>query len=148
MRKDFKLKSVKRILDANINRLKEGIRVCEEICRFALKSPAATQELKRLRHAVDRSIKRLPLKGLIRARDSGKDIGRRIYANELKRNSLSDILFANIQRAKESLRVLEEFTKLVDKKAAVEFKEIRYFLYATEKKIAGKVAALGGLNKK
>jgi hypothetical protein len=38
---------------------------------------------------------------------------------------------------KESVRVLEEFTKLINKGLAVRFKELRYDIYELEKKAAG-----------
>jgi len=126
---------VNRIIDANINRIKEGLRVCEEICRFILDSPKLTGDFKKLRHDVENAIKHLPDKlALVNERCSCKDVGKNIYVNELKRDCYKDIFFANIQRSKESVRVLEEFSKLINKKAAIEFKEIRYLLYEAEKK--------------
>ena len=41
-----------RILDANSNRSREGLRVCEEVARFVLNSHPLTKDLKRLRHAI------------------------------------------------------------------------------------------------
>lgn len=133
---------VKRIIDANINRFKEGIRVCEEVSRFILEDRPLTASLRNLRHSADAAIRRLPKNAIIRCRDSARDIGRKLYGGELRRKGAADILFANIQRAKESLRVLEEFSKLASKKAAIEFKEARYRLYSIEKRIAEKTAGL------
>ena len=143
MRKNSNSGPVKRVIDANINRFKEGLRVCEEISRFLLENPSITASLKKLRHAADSAIKRLPVRDLLKERDSDKDVGRKICVNELKRETCEDIFFANMQRAKESLRVLEEFSKLFNKKAALEFKEIRYSLYSAEKKIVQKIAGSG-----
>ena len=42
-----------RIIDANLNRSREGLRVCEEVARFHLSSPQLTRELKSVRHAVN-----------------------------------------------------------------------------------------------
>jgi len=141
--KPFKPQKINRILDANINRIKEGLRVSEEIARFILDDPGLTRELKRARHSINRAVECLPgSKRLLLERDSEKDVGKEIYAGELKRKGISDIFFANMQRSKESLRVLEEFSKLLDKKAAVSFKKIRYALYEIEKRAAKKVAAL------
>lgn len=127
-------RGINRIIDANINRLKEGLRVCEEISRFILDNQRLMREFKKIRHDVDASLKRLPAKSeLFNGRNVYTDTGKSIYINELKRNSYQDIFFANIQRAKESARVLEEFSKLIDKKTAIKFKDIRYLLYITEK---------------
>jgi thiamine-phosphate pyrophosphorylase len=134
-------KDINRILDANINRLKEGLRVCEEIARFILNSRSLTSELKSLRHRVDSLTHRLPrnLK-LLKARNSLEDIGRNIHhPNELKRKNYTDIFLANMQRIKESIRVLEEFSKLIDTDIALQFKKIRYSAYELEKKILRKL---------
>lgn len=136
--------AVNRILDANINRLKEGLRVCEDITRFLLSDKALTKDFKSIRHRIDGLLDKPPLfrAAMIMMRQSGKDVGRKIYAGELKRKDIGDIFFANIQRAKESLRVLEEFSKLFGKKSAVKFKEIRYGIYEIEKKAARRLSAL------
>jgi thiamine-phosphate pyrophosphorylase len=138
-----KTESVNRIIDANINRLKEGLRVCEEIARFILNSPRITSEFKKIRHEIDAAVKRLPAPiDLLKERESRKDVGRNIYINELKRRNFQDIFFANIQRVKESVRVLEEFTKLINKNLAVSFKNIRYNIYEIEKIAAKGISAL------
>ena len=67
------------------------------------------------------------------------DVGKKIFVNELKRENFKDIFFANIQRVKESVRVLEEFAKLRQKSAALKLKKIRYALYELEKKILPKI---------
>ncbi len=132
--------NIKRIIDANLNRANEGLRVCEEITRFILESYELTSRLKMVRHEISAAAKSLPAKiVLIQQRNAQKDIGKNIYANELKRKNVHDIFFANIQRVKESLRVLEEFSKLIDTRIAVRFKKIRYIIYELEKKIAQKL---------
>ena len=125
-----------RILDANINRAKEGLRVCEEIARFVLDHPGLTQGFKKIRHEMDAAVRGLPGAplALLRQRNSPADVGRKIHAYELKRKNFSDIFYANIQRVKESARVLEEFSKLLSAKAALRFKKIRYGVYEIEKK--------------
>lgn len=138
-----KIKEINRIIDANINRAKEGLRVCEEISRFILSSSKLTAEFKRIRHKISALAEFLPCASqLLQERETSSDVGKNIYINEFKRKNLMDIFFANIQRTKESVRVLEEFSKLINKKAALEFKKIRYVVYETEKKTAAKVFAL------
>jgi thiamine-phosphate pyrophosphorylase len=136
---------IERIIDANINRAKEGLRVCEEICRFTLEHQEITRRLKRLRHKLaDLSAGLSCREELLAARQSKADIGRRIHTGELKRRGIKDIFFANIQRVKESLRVLEEFSKLKNVKSALGFKKVRYDVYECEKKITAKIAPLSG----
>ncbi|MGE5197452.1 MAG: thiamine-phosphate pyrophosphorylase [Deltaproteobacteria bacterium] len=132
-----------RIIDANINRAKEGLRVCEEVTRFILESRALTQKLKKARHKIDLLLRYLPAKAkLLQCRKAGTDVGRKIRGREFERKDFQDIFFANIQRVKESLRVLEEFAKLECAKAAAGFKEIRYDIYEIEKKIIKKFPSL------
>lgn len=140
----FKTKIINRIIDANINRAKEGLRVCEEITRFILNNRKLTAEFKKIRHKIDAIIKRLPEVPLdvLKARKSLSDVGKDIYINELKRRNFSDIFCANIQRVKESVRVLEEFTKLKNINLAIKFKKIRYVIYEIEKKTAKRIASL------
>jgi thiamine-phosphate pyrophosphorylase len=132
---------INRIIDANINRAKEGLRVCEEITRFILNNRALTSEFKNIRHKIDTVVRGLPGSFLDRleARISDRDVGQKIYGKELKRKSLADIFLANMQRVKESIRVLEEFTKLINSKCAVKFKKIRYAVYEIEKKAVKKI---------
>jgi len=128
---------VLRIIDANINRAREGLRVCEEVTRFIIESPGLTRGFKGARHAFKlTSQKLLSIKELLEKRNSVGDIGRVIYGDELKRKNYQDIFYANIGRAKESIRVLEEFAKLKNKNTAVAFKKIRYRIYELEKKTA------------
>jgi len=119
------------------------MRVCEEISRFILEDKRLTTEIKSIRHRVHvLSAKFFKNVLLLKNRDSLSDIGRDIYANELKRRNISDIFFANIQRVKESIRVLEEFTKLVNINCAIALKKLRYEIYDIEKKAVKKIAAL------
>ena len=140
-------KTIKRIIDANFNRSKEGLRVCEEITRFILNDRGLTEELKNLRHQLNTILKNIPLTGkeLLKARNSLEDIGEDIFINELKRKNVNDIFFANLQRVKESVRVLEEFSKLIDRKSAISFKACRYAIYELEKKAVRKISALYNL---
>jgi hypothetical protein len=128
---------IDRVIDANLNRTYEGLRVCEEIARFILNSRVLTSELKNARHQVSLIARNERVfANLIRQRKSLQDPGKEIYGNELKRKDYRDIFFANIQRAKESIRVLEEFGKLKSANSAIRFKRIRYQIYEIEKKIA------------
>jgi thiamine-phosphate pyrophosphorylase len=138
------LQGIDRIIDANINRLKEGLRVCEEIARFILNNHMLTTEFKKTRHKIDWVMKGR-FSDLIKSRKSLSDVGRKIHIEELKRQNIKDIFFANIQRVKESIRVLEEFAKLKDKNIALGFKKLRYNIYEIEKKVAKKITSISNL---
>lgn len=122
-----------RLLDANFNRAKEGFRVCEDICRFILNDAQKTAAFKTLRHRLTKIVEGLPFEALIKSRDVEGDIGKKSLKTELQRKDVADIFYANSQRIKESLRVLEEFVKLSDKNFSSDIKEIRYKIYELEK---------------
>lgn len=130
-----------RIIDANLNRSREGLRVCEEIARFVLNDRALTNEFKTLRHGITNSIRYYParLKEIVSARDSEKDVGKARNPLERRRCNCKEISLANLERVKESLRVLEEFSKLLDKKIADRFKRFRFKAYDIEKRLIARI---------
>jgi thiamine-phosphate pyrophosphorylase len=74
---------------------------------------------------------------LIEARGAEKDVGRELYTKrEGKRGNIQDIFRSNMKRAEEAVRVLEEFSKLLDPMMGQKFKAVRFKLYSLEKKIA------------
>jgi thiamine-phosphate pyrophosphorylase len=128
-------KGVYRIIDANLNRVMEGIRVCEDIVRFSSDNEQLTRRLKDLRHEIFNAIKDLReehLQELVSSRDLN-DVGMRSTESEKNRKNLVDLFLANTQRGKESLRVLEEVMKLFDQELSQKFKEYRFKLYDIEK---------------
>ncbi|MFH1678668.1 MAG: thiamine-phosphate pyrophosphorylase [Candidatus Omnitrophota bacterium] len=137
--------SIFRVLDANLNRTTEGLRVCEEVIRFLLNDRELTAKFKEARHRILKITGAAARKKYIETRDSKADVGRKSLRGELKRSSSQDIFFANMQRVKESVRVLEEFYKLIDIKAAVKLKRIRYQAYEIEKKAALKLPAISDI---
>ncbi len=124
-----------RIIDANINRGKEGLRVCEEIARFHLKSRNTTKQFAHLRHELTTLVKvsRLDKKKLIKERDAAGDVGKTTCLCPRK-DTFKEIFIANSQRTKEALRVLEEFLKLFDPFASKKFQKLRFQVYDLEKK--------------
>ncbi len=121
-----------RLLDANLNRLREGIRVIEDIFRYIFNNKEISSQLKTLRHQsrIDN------YSDLLSSRDIQNDVLKASHKSELNRENLDSILIANFKRAQESARVLEEFGKLIDATTSDRFKSIRYELYHLEKSIA------------
>ncbi len=128
-----------RILDANFNRTKEGLRVCEDVCRFVLDDRKLTSSYKQARHKIKNISGLLGVSDLIACRDIINDIGKGTSDTEKKRKNFHDIFFANSQRVKESLRVLEEVAKIKDENTSSFFKKLRYKVYELEKKAAAKI---------
>ncbi len=131
-----------RLFDANINRAKEGLRVVEDLFRFGLDDYEISKELKNLRHSLQNIVDESEIseKDRLLARDSIGDVGLSIKsASEMKRESIESVFLSNIRRASESLRVLEEVSKLISPKSAEEFKLIRYKVYDMEKSLYPKL---------
>ena len=117
-----------RLIDANLNRLREGIRVVEDIFRYVYNDKQTAIKLKELRHLsrLENYIE------LLETRDVKNDVLRSSIKSEQNRSDLYSILIANFKRAQESSRVLEEFIKLTSIKDSENFKYIRYELYNLE----------------
>lgn len=123
-----------RVLDANFNRAKEGLRVCEDISRFVCDQAAWSRSFKDVRHSLADIQGSLSRKAMLKNRDVVCDVGKRSSETEFQRKDVRDIFFANIQRVKESMRVLEEFMKLLNKNQAQKLKATRYKIYDLERK--------------
>jgi len=117
-----------RLIDANLNRLKEGIRVVEDIFRYNYDNKDVALKLKSLRHLcrIENYME------VLSTRDVANDVLRESIKSEQNRSDLNSILIANFKRAQESSRVLEEITKLTSIKDSENFKYIRYELYILE----------------
>jgi phosphoribosylaminoimidazole-succinocarboxamide synthase len=126
-----KTNTLLRVIDANINRYKEGIRVVEDIYRYIYNDKSISSALKALRHT------KLPLtqKELLENRDSINDVLKTSTKSEQNRKNLESVIIANLKRAEESARVLEELFKLIDIETSEKFKSNRYKLYNLEKEI-------------
>jgi len=128
------------ILDANLNRCGEGLRVIEEIARFVLIDSDLQRRTKRLRQQLGRffdektSLPVARLKLIGGGRDSQTDIGRRYStAGEMNRRSFEAVLRSNFSRVEESARALEEFSKMIDQRIAEKIKQFRFKIYSLER---------------
>lgn len=145
-----------RVLDANSNRAREALRVCEDLVRFAPgpaspersrgfaeASPAsAFRALRTLRQHLNAQLRRLPVSAAeaVRARDSVRDPGRGAASGSVK--SVEHLLLINLQRAKEALRVLEECCRLLAPRQARRFQSLRFRTYDVERDLLLRLAAL------
>jgi len=126
---------LERVIDANLNRSREGLRVCEDLCRFLYDLKGPTQAYKKIRHRLTEIALKFPATAVMLARDSKADVGRPTLIEEVPRRDVNDIFYANSQRVKESIRVLEECAKLLDQQTSEELKALRYAVYAAERDV-------------
>ena len=129
-----------RIIDANLNRIGEGLRFLEDLARLLLNDAALIQQFKTMRHEM--------LKGdpsfqqqLLNARNAEGDVGISIEAlGEEKHRELPIMVVANARRVQESLRVLEEMAKIPEVKLDSEkFKQARFNIYTIEQALLSKL---------
>lgn len=131
-----------RIVDANLNRVGEGLRVLEDITRFILNDREISEQLKTLRHDLlprNSSVQRR----LLRARKADEDVGAFIdVEDEAERTDAVSLVSANSRRVQQSLRVLEEVAKIQGQESGLDwdkFKHARFNLYVLEQKIVLKL---------
>jgi len=128
-----------RIIDANLNRIGEGLRLLEEVARMILNDVNLTQQLKTMRHQILETDKRFNQR-LLQARDSEGDVGINLEAPPKKEPELPDILVANSRRVQESLRTIEELAKIPETGLDTEkFKKARFDLYTIERNLLSKL---------
>lgn len=125
---------VYRILDANLDRAREGLRIIEEWCRFGLNDAQLAESCKHLRQEVSK----WHTAQIRAARDTPGDTGTDLtHPQEEQRSSITSLLQANFCRIQEALRVLEEYGKLHDAAMGKTFKQMRYQVYTLESTLMG-----------
>lgn len=120
---------MKRIIDVNLNRTAEGLRILEEISRFVLNNRDFSSFLKNVRHKICQ-VQENDYQELLIARDSINDVGLKVQ-NPDSRVDIESVFKANIKRVQQSLRVLEEY----DINNSSIYEELRYQIYNFEKEM-------------
>tara|TARA_R110002072_G_scaffold42064_22_gene119247 strand:- start:146805 stop:147893 length:1089 start_codon:yes stop_codon:yes gene_type:complete len=132
------------MIDANLNRTREGLRVIEDCARFVLDDGDISRACKDARHdlrtAIDGLITGAGLDStdLIASRDTLNDVGTAINtAGESDRGQgMPDLVQAAAKRATEALRVIEESAKAIGgASSSGAFESIRYRLYTIEQRV-------------
>ena len=121
---------VLRILDANRNRGCEALRTIEEYFRFAWEDSYLTEQAKCIRHDFNSAFA-VSEDSLVAMRNTDGDVGTNIStATESNRNSTRDVVEAAFSRLQESLRVIEEYGKVVSEVVeSVSIEQLRYRCY-------------------
>jgi len=126
---------VLRIIDANRNRALEALRVLEEAARLVLDSQDLSAQAKSLRHEIAGLLKPFE-RSLVSARRIEDDVGVRVSVeSELGRTGIKHVVAANASRLKESLRVLEEYGKILESAVGKAMQELRYDYYSFERRL-------------
>jgi thiamine-phosphate pyrophosphorylase len=141
-----------RIIDANLNRTGEGLRVLEEFARLSLNDESLSRRLKEMRHALLVVPPEMQAR-LVSARDAAGDVGRDMKAPQQgPGRDISETIVANARRVQESLRVLEELAQNTALPLDTDaYRKMRFSLYDIEKELLDrllrrdKLARLPGL---
>jgi len=128
---------VYRILDANLNRMREGLRIIEEYYRFIENNKELSITLKGLRHDLICIEQEVGRDNLLCNRDTATDcFSKENRPEELTRGDISDIVYASFKRTQEAARTIEEYAKIVGSaKSSQTAKTIRFSLYNLEKSL-------------
>jgi thiamine-phosphate pyrophosphorylase len=128
-----------RIIDANCNRIGEGLRFLEDIARFLLDDSVLSKQLKTMRHNLVKSLSRFDT-ALLSERDSEADVGAKHTI--ISCQDLLSLVTANAKRVEEALRVIEELSKLPDLSTTLrskDFEQARFNLYTLEKELLSRL---------
>ncbi|HIE44058.1 MAG TPA: thiamine phosphate synthase [Candidatus Omnitrophica bacterium] len=124
-----------RIIDVNIDRAREGLRVIEDTMRFIFEKRELTERARELRQEISNlpSALNISLPKLLSSRESEADLGRE--REEQQRGDTLEIVSSNFSRVEESIRVIEEYSRILNVKATPQIKKIRFEVYTLQKKI-------------
>ena len=140
-----------RMIDANLNRSSEGLRVLEDAARFLLNDAELSQRLRTVRHDLARKTKSLRI-GFLSHRDAEHDVGHPYPVllgereSNIKTTSLQsslDLVTANAKRVEESLRVVEELAKLPEVSSmlnSASFEQARFTVYTLERDLISRIS--------
>lgn len=122
-----------RLLDASLNRVTEGLRVVDDYVRFILDDAHLTRLAKQIRHDLVAAAKVIPREQRYASRNMAGDVGASITTeSETTRQDATAVCQASCERTKQSLRSLEEYSKLFAGDLAAQFEQLRYRFYELE----------------
>ena len=132
--KDGSVVGIWRTLDASANRSAEAVRVLEDVLRFCLNDAFLSQEAKAIRHELAVIFAREDFQPRTRLRDVLRDVGvSTTVAKTPPRTEIKHVFAANAARASQSIRSLEECSRLVVPAVTAAFEQLRYRIYTLEK---------------
>ena len=129
-----------RLIDANANRAREGIRTAEDYIRFTLAETVWARELKEIRGDITKFVlTHFTNEQLVASRNSVADSGRAAVTTETvgsfaehPKSFSQTVAQRGLKRGQEALRVLEEYLRAKFPSTAEQFSKFRYRLYDAE----------------
>ena len=117
------------IIDANLDRAREGLRVLEDWARFGLGKEKYVEKIKNFRQILGKNHLEVYKQSRNHTQDKCKGL---IHQEQIKRKTPQQIISSNSGRVQEALRVIEEFSRLSDNKLSKIASQIRYEIYTIE----------------
>lgn len=123
---------IAQLIDANLDRAREGLRVMEDWCRFGLKRRDLSIQIKDWRQQLGVHHHNIYRKARLTSNDPAMGVS---HPLQKVRSTPEAIFIANSSRVQEALRVIEEFTRITDQKLCEVATKIRYETYELEVKV-------------
>jgi len=120
---------IHQIIDANLDRAREGLRVLEDWARFGLGSEKFVERIKNFRHILVKNHLEVYKKSRNHIKDKCKGL---THKEQFNRKTSEQIISSNSARVQEALRVIEEFSRLQNHELSKIASEIRYEIYTIE----------------
>ncbi len=133
---------IAQLIDANLDRAREGLRVMEDWCRFGLKRRDFSIQIKDWRQQLGIHHHNIYRKARFTSKDPAMGVS---HPLQEVRSTPETVFIANSSRVQEALRVIEEFTRITDPKLCEIATKIRYETYEIEIKVLN---ATEGINKR
>ena len=120
---------ISQIIDANLDRAREGLRVLEDWARFGLGNEDFVIKIKNFRQILGKNHLKIYKQSRNYIEDQCKGL---THSEQIHRKSPSKIISSNSARVQEALRVIEEFSRNHNNKLSKIASEIRYEIYTLE----------------
>ena len=117
------------IIDANLDRAREGLRVLEDWARFGLGKNDYVVKIKNFRQILGKNHLEIYKQTRNYVEDQSKGL---THLEQLNRKNPVQIISSNASRVQEALRVVEEFSRIHNHELSKIVSEIRYEIYTLE----------------
>ena len=117
------------IIDANLDRAREGLRVLEDWARFGLGKEKFVQKIKNFRQILGKNHLKVYKQSRNHIEDKCKGL---TNPEQINRKTADQIISSNSGRVQEALRVIEEFSRVHNHELSKIASEIRYEIYTLE----------------
>jgi len=117
------------IIDANLDRAREGLRVLEDWARFGLGKEKYVERIKNFRQILGKNHLEVYKQSRNHIEDKCKGL---THQEQINRKTPEQIISSNSGRVQEALRVIEEFSRLYNHELSKIASEIRYEIYSIE----------------